>query len=148
MPTEESSGIFSLEVPDVDRGQTVQFNGRLTGERMHDGKPQSLETDITGVVVPKPDFDPNSAHTAGQPSWRPNKTPEPKDSADVFENVIFGGNGNWYGVGGDGTIYRYGQDNVGGAHFNGKTGPDKNDIPMQDIPNNIRKELGFGGKPK
>jgi hypothetical protein len=54
-----------------------------------------------GSTGGKPNFQPNPAHTPGQPGFNPGKTVEPGDSAKVFENAIQGKDGNWYGQGGN-----------------------------------------------
>ncbi|WP_191093952.1 hypothetical protein [Nocardia colli] len=92
--------------------------------------------------VDKPEFRPNPAHTPGQPGFNPRKTIEPADSKDVYDKAIQGKDGKWYGVGGNGEIYRYAPDNTGGAHFNGTTAPGSNTIRSEDIPIEVRRKLG------
>jgi filamentous hemagglutinin len=89
----------------------------------------------------KTNFQPNPAHTPGQTGFNPAKTIEPADSAQVYENATQGKDGNWYGKGGNGQIYRYFPDNTGGAHFSGMTG--ENGIPLDRIPIGVRRFLGM-----
>ncbi|HKQ70887.1 MAG TPA: toxin TcdB middle/N-terminal domain-containing protein, partial [Polyangiaceae bacterium] len=95
-----------------------------------------------GSTGGKPSFQPNPAHTPGQPGFNRGKTIEPGDSAKVYENAIQGKDGNWYGQGGNGQIYRYFPDNTGGAHFSGMTGRDKG-IPLDRIPIGVRRVFGM-----
>jgi hypothetical protein len=94
-----------------------------------------------GSTGTKPNFQPNPAHTPGQPGFNPGKTVEPGDSASVFEDAIQGKDGNWYGKGGNNEIYRYFSDNTGGAHFSGMTGEDG--IPLDRVPIGVRRVFGM-----
>ncbi|MCI5920148.1 MAG: hypothetical protein MRZ75_12625, partial [Roseburia sp.] len=67
----------------------------------------------------KPDYVPNPAHDASSNLYNPKKTPEPSDARDVYNNVVRGGMGEWYGVNGSGEIYQFFYDRTAGAHFAG-----------------------------
>ncbi len=92
----------------------------------------------------KPEMHPNPAHDPGSPLFNPRKTPEPGDTAAVYEQAIEGERGMWYGKSKTGDVYRYSPDNVGGVHFSGSTGgPDG--IREESIPIRVRRQLAKGG---
>jgi hypothetical protein len=86
----------------------------------------------------KPAYKANPAHTAGA---NPRKTPEPRDAAAAYERAIAGADGHWYAKGENGQIYRYFNDNAGGAHFSGMTG--EGGIPLDRIPIAVRRSYGM-----
>lgn len=96
--------------------------------------------DSGSSTAAKPEFRPNPAHQKGTPEYNARKTPEPPDSEEVYDNSTQGKDGNWYGLGENGEIYRFAPDNAGGAHFNGMSGP--GGIRMDNIPIAVRRELG------
>ncbi len=74
---------------------------------------------------PKPTFSVNGAHVPGQPGFRPNKTIQPADAAEVFRTAIPDSATNprvWWGVNANGQVYRFSVDNNGVAHFSGIDG--------------------------
>ena len=52
-----------------------------------------------------------------------------------------GKDGNWHAQGKDGPIYRYFDDNAGGAHFSGSTGDDG--LPLDRTPIGVRRIFGM-----
>ncbi|USG64630.1 RHS repeat-associated core domain-containing protein [Brevibacillus ruminantium] len=84
----------------------------------------------------KPKYQPNPAHDKSSPLYNPRKTPEPFDAQYVYENAVRGDMKTWYGVGGEGKIYRYFDDNAGGAHFSGI-------VSKESVPNEVLKQLGI-----
>ena len=67
----------------------------------------------------KPDYVSNPAHDTKLSIYNPNKTPEPRDAVNVYQNSVRGSMDKWYGVNESGDIYQFFSDNVGGAHFAG-----------------------------
>ena len=87
---------------------------------------------------------PNAAH--GE-KLRPGKTPEPSDSAEVFANARRGDDGNFYGVGKNGEVYRFSRNGDGSTdyHFNGMTGG-SNGIRVDKIPIGVRRGFAIQSK--
>ncbi|EGO64880.1 hypothetical protein, partial [Acetonema longum] len=84
----------------------------------------------------KPEYKANPAHDLGSSLYNPNKTPEPIDAAQVYQNSVRSDMGTWYGKGADGQIYRYFSDNAGGAHFSGT-------VTKEQVPIDILRQLGI-----
>jgi hypothetical protein len=81
-----------------------------------------------------PPYRPNPAHNPRSPHFNPRKTPEPFDAASVYQGAVRADMRTWYGLGADGSIYRYFYDNAGGVHFSGTISP-------ADVPNHIVQQL-------
>ncbi|MEC0119532.1 polymorphic toxin-type HINT domain-containing protein [Paenibacillus apiarius] len=84
----------------------------------------------------KPPYKANIAHDKKSPKYNPKKDVEPSDAAEVYQSAARGDMKTWYGVGHDGKIYRFFDDNAGGVHFSGfmKSG---------DVPKPVRQQLGI-----
>ncbi|WP_233182425.1 RHS repeat-associated core domain-containing protein [Paenibacillus sonchi] len=83
----------------------------------------------------KPEYRANPAHDKGSSSYNPRKTPEPSDAQSVYEKSVRGDMKTWYGVGKDGQIYRYFDDNAGGVHFSGT-------VSKESVPKDVLNQLG------
>ncbi len=86
-----------------------------------------------------PRYAPNPAHNPRAPL--PDKTPEPPDAREVYLKKAVPRDGVWYGMGGNGEIYRFSPTNDGTVHFSGMTGG-KEGIRFEDIPIDVRRRLG------
>lgn len=73
---------------------------------------------------PKPEFTVNPAHVPGR-GLRAGKTPQPPDAREVYGTAVPNSSDRptaWFGRSTSGDIYRYSDDNAGGAHFSGIVG--------------------------
>jgi hypothetical protein len=86
-----------------------------------------------------PRYVPNPAHNPRAPL--PRKTPEPADARDVYLHHAGVDGDLWYGLGGNGEIYRFSPANDGTVHFSGMTGG-REGIRFEDIPIDVRRRLG------
>ena len=93
---------------------------------------------------PKPKYDVNPAHQKGQRGFHPGKTPLPSDAKDVYRGAVPSGDGTtgsvrqWWGVNGDGQLYRFSDSNNGTAHFTGTFEPNHKHVPQY-----VRDRLGL-----
>lgn len=88
----------------------------------------------------------NPKHTPGQHSNRPNAGVEPPDSLKLFGQSIpsskhYPNKEVRFAVDTKGNIHRFEGTN-GEYHWNGSTGDAKNPLNRQDIPNEVKKQLG------
>ncbi|MCX8667162.1 hypothetical protein J3T99_05995 [Acetobacteraceae bacterium B3987] len=86
-------------------------------------KDSPYHPEIVDGRVEKPIYRANQAHNRGSSKYNPNKDPEPSDAEKVYAGAIRIGINEesqraWYNIGMDG-IYRFFDDNAGGAHFSG-----------------------------
>ncbi|WP_240153692.1 VENN motif pre-toxin domain-containing protein, partial [Erwinia amylovora] len=94
----------------------------------------------------------NPKHTPGQQSNRPNAGIEPQNSLEIFEKSIpstkkYGNKEVRYAIDQNGSVHRFEGTN-GEYHWNGSTGDKKNPLNKNDIPNEVKKQLGLSGKGK
>lgn len=88
----------------------------------------------------------NSKHTAGMPGNRPNAGIEPRNSLDLFNSSIPGGEKSRYAIDAEGSINRFYSDGNGVYHWSGSTGDAKAPLDVSSIPISVRRALGFKGK--
>jgi filamentous hemagglutinin len=88
----------------------------------------------------------NSKHTPGMPGNRPNAGTEPRNSLDLFEKSVPGGERVRYAIDADGNINRFSGDKNGVYHWNGATGDVRAPLDVSTIPIKIRRDFGFKGK--
>jgi filamentous hemagglutinin len=83
------------------------------------------------MLASAPPYQTNPAHDPKDPSYNPNKTPEPPDAQSVYQAAERGDLGTWYGLGQNGW-YRFFSDNAGTVHFAGV-------VPENQVPILIRR---------
>ncbi|WP_242772458.1 hypothetical protein [Brevibacillus parabrevis] len=109
---------LGLEVPiavaGVVKNTTKNIVGNATESPALKGSPYHPSTVAERI---KPKYQPNPAH-------------------DNYESAVRGDMKTWYGVGGEGKIYRYFDDNAGSVHFSGI-------VSKESIPNEVLKQLGI-----
>ncbi|WP_454056108.1 hemagglutinin repeat-containing protein [Cupriavidus sp. Marseille-Q8015] len=88
----------------------------------------------------------NSKHTAGMPGNRPNAGIEPRNSLDLFNSSIPGGEKSRYAIDAEGSINRFYSDGNGVYHWSGSTGDAKAPLDVSSIPISVRRALSFKGK--
>jgi hypothetical protein len=86
-----------------------------------------------------PRYESNPAHNPRAPL--PDKTPEPTDAREVYLRHAVLRDNRWWGLGGNGEIYRFSPTDAGTVHFSGMTGG-REGIRFEDIPIDVRRRLG------
>ncbi|WP_153077055.1 hypothetical protein [Paraburkholderia bonniea] len=88
----------------------------------------------------------NPKHTLGMPGNRPSAGTEPRNSLDLFNSSIPGGEETRYAIDSNGNINRFDSDGNGVYHWSGSTGDKKAPINASAIPIEVRRKLKFKGK--
>lgn len=88
----------------------------------------------------------NSKHTPGMDGDRPNAGTEPRNSLDLFNSSVPGGDGVRYAIDSNGNINRFFSDGNGVYHWSGATGDSAAPLNVSKIPIDVKRALGFKGK--
>jgi filamentous hemagglutinin len=88
----------------------------------------------------------NPKHTPGMGGNRPNAGTEPKNSLDLFNSSVAGGDRVRYAIDSNGNINRFSTDGNGVYHWSGSTGDPSAPMNASNIPIEVRRSLGFKGK--
>ncbi|WP_246189761.1 hypothetical protein [Pandoraea communis] len=89
----------------------------------------------------------NPKYTPGMGGNRPNAGVEPKNSPDLFNSSVSGGDGVRYAIDESGNINRFSSNGNGVYHWSGSTGDASASLNVSKIPIEIKRSLGFkGGK--
>ncbi|TGV31305.1 hypothetical protein EN829_033400 [Mesorhizobium sp. M00.F.Ca.ET.186.01.1.1] len=121
---------FAAPVAEVAAAGTIKNTSKNIGSSTESS---ALKGPSTVADRIKPKYKPNSVHDKDSPLHIPKKTPEPFNARHVYENAVRGDMKAWYGVGGEGEIYRDFDDNAGGVHFSGI-------ISKENVPNDVLKQ--------
>ncbi|NTJ65340.1 hypothetical protein G6M50_30155 [Agrobacterium rhizogenes] len=98
----------------------------------------------TATGSPDPD-DEEKAKLVSNPKHHPNSaSPEPTNVQELYDESIVDNNGVRWAKDSEGNLHRFSKPSNGETHWNGSTAGDK-PIRTQDIPNCIKKALGFKG---
>lgn len=154
-----ATNIIAAEIKAADGGalETLAAEGVKAGVGVVAIKPGAGKG--KGSALPVPDskvasnglnYKSNPKHTLGGDGNRANAGIEPKNSIDIFESSIpsskvYNNKEVRYGVDDVGGVHRFEGTN-GEFHWNGSTGDLRNPLNKSDIPNDIKKQLGVGGK--
>ncbi|NML30422.1 hypothetical protein [Paraburkholderia antibiotica] len=88
----------------------------------------------------------NSKHTPGMDGNRSNAGTEPRNSLDLFNSSVPGGEGVRYAIDSNGNINRFFSDGNGVYHWSGATGDSSAPLNVSKIPIDVKRALGFKGK--
>jgi filamentous hemagglutinin len=89
----------------------------------------------------------NSKHTPGAEGWNRGAGTEPRNSLDLFNSSVSGGDGKTqYASDAFGNIHRYFTDKNGVYHWAGSTGDKGNPLDYQTVPIEIRRLFKFPSK--
>jgi filamentous hemagglutinin len=77
---------------------------------------------------------------------RPNAGTEPRNSLDLFNSSVPGGDGVRYAIDSNGNINRFFSDGNGVYHWSGATGDSAAPLNVSKIPIDVKRALGFKGK--
>ena len=122
----------------------------MAGTSVSSGGPGLPPTDEPLFTPAKPAYKPNPAHDPNdRANFDPRKTPEPADSAAVYELAkpdprtagVFWGYSTQ-----NNQMYRYAAKNAETAHFTGATGLAPRPLPTRLVPVQIRRGFGFRAK--
>ncbi|PRE42610.1 hypothetical protein, partial [Burkholderia dolosa] len=88
----------------------------------------------------------NPKHTPGLDGNRSNAGTEPRNSLDLFNSSIPGGDGVRYAIDSKGNINRFFSDGNGVYHWSGATGDSSSPLNVSKIPIDVKRTLGFKGR--
>lgn len=88
----------------------------------------------------------NPKHTPGMEGNRSNAGTEPRNSLDLFNSSVPGGDGVRYAIDSDGNINRFSSDGNGVYHWSGSTGDASAPLNVSTIPIDVKRSLGFKGR--
>lgn len=88
----------------------------------------------------------NPKHTPGMPGNRSNAGTEPRNSLDLFNSSIPGGEGTRYAIDSNGNISRFNTDGNGVYHWTGSTGDKNSSLNVSNIQIGVKRSLGFKGE--
>ena len=88
----------------------------------------------------------NPKHTPGMDGNRSNAGTEPRNSLDLFNSSVPGGEGVRYAIDSNGNINRFFSDGTGVYHWSGATGDPSALLNVSKIPIDVKRALGFKGK--
>ncbi|MCP2087418.1 UNVERIFIED_ORG: hypothetical protein J2Y81_003435 [Paraburkholderia sediminicola] len=88
----------------------------------------------------------NSKHTPGAQGNNPSAGTEPRNSLDLFNSSVPGGDDVRYAIDSSGNINRFSSDGNGVFHWSGSTGDTAVPLNVSKIPIDVRRTLGFKGK--
>jgi hypothetical protein len=88
----------------------------------------------------------NSKHTPGMPGNKPAAGTEPRNSLDLFNSSVPGGDDVRYAIDASGNINRFSSDGNSVFHWSGSTGDASAPLNASKIPIDVKRGLGFKGK--
>ncbi|MBB6581620.1 VENN motif pre-toxin domain-containing protein, partial [Ralstonia solanacearum] len=88
----------------------------------------------------------NPKHTPGMPGNNPRAGTEPRNSLELFNSSVPGGEKTRYAIDSDGSINRFYDDGNGVYHWTGSTGDKRVPMDPQSVPVGVRRSFGFKGK--
>jgi hypothetical protein len=123
-------------------GLEVVYNQKVGSGSGSDGSTVGGPSTATGS--PDPDEE-EKAKLISNPKHHPNSaSPEPTNVQELYDESIVDNNGVRWAKDAEGNLHRFSKPSNGETHWNGSTVGDK-PIRTQDIPNYIKKALGFKG---
>ncbi|CAH2901590.1 MAG: Putative large exoprotein involved in heme utilization or adhesion of ShlA/HecA/FhaA family [uncultured Paraburkholderia sp.] len=88
----------------------------------------------------------NPKHTPGMRGNNPTAGTEPRNSLDLFNSSVSGGDSVRYAIDASGNINRFSSDRNGVFHWSGSTGDTSVPLNVSTIPIDVKRSLGFKGK--
>jgi len=88
----------------------------------------------------------NPKHTPGMPGNNSTAGTEPRNSLELFNSWIPGGDDVRYAIDSSGNIGRFYSDGNGVFHWAGSTGDDSVPLYVSKIPIDVKRSLGVKGK--
>lgn len=104
------------------------------------------ERDRCPNLRPRPRYETNPMHDPRSPHFSRNKTPEPSNASQIFQNAVADPTGNgrqWYAVH-NGHVYRFSEAGDGTAHFSGHTNDPNHEMRPPDT--RVQRKLGITGR--